>query len=321
MLLQIQHRTELSYSQLISESVVELRVAPRQEQYQHRLSFELAIGPPAQVSPYFDWLGNTVHAFSISGFHNQILIVANSVVEVERRMLDLLDTTNRWPPRAMNDYTLVDYLRFGGPVVDSPALRDLVAELRVKEGTPLGEIADRMLGLIYDRFEYEKGVTTVATPVTDVLEHRKGVCQDFTHVMIAMARALGIPARYVSGLVHSNHDHLRGSTETHAWCELLFPNHGWVGLDPTNRQQVGDSFITVAFGRDYRDVTPNRGVYRGSAKETMSVSVTSKELPAVPEELVGERYVGLPVPVYPGWSRERRYRSGDIQRAQQQQQQ
>lgn len=322
MLLQITHSTELIYDAMISESVMELRVAPRQEMYQHRLSFDLAIGPAAQVSSYFDWLGNTVHAFTINAFHDVIKIVAQSVLKVDRIAVDLTNTPDHFPPAPPSDYTLVDYLTFGGPIVDCSQLRSLVDSLEIVEGMPLGRAALLMMNTVHDRFTYQQGVTHSASPITDILDHGKGVCQDFTHLFIAMARALKIPARYVSGLIHpideSNHS-LRGTTQTHAWCELFFPNQGWIGLDPTNRQQVDDNYVTIAFGRDYRDVAPNRGVFRGGANETMNVTVHSHRLESVPEELAAERVRAIGVPIYPGWGRERQTLPTAQQAAQQQQ--
>src|SRR6476646_2707052 len=118
MLLNITHQTDLTYSDPISESVMELRMAPRQEQDQHRLSFSLAIGPPTSVTSYFDWLGNTVHAFTINAFHSQIKIVATSIVETDQRSLDVPTLSDAWPIAAeAQDYAVYDYLQFGGPVV------------------------------------------------------------------------------------------------------------------------------------------------------------------------------------------------------------
>src|SRR3954465_2020157 len=145
MLLRITHETDLSYSDMISESVMELRVAPRQEQDQHRLSFNLAIGPPTSITGYFDWLGNTVHAFTVSPFHRQIRIVATSVVETDRQKVEPERFADTWPVNHEGDYSLFDYLTFGGPIVDAPALRALVAELDPQPGTSLGELALRML--------------------------------------------------------------------------------------------------------------------------------------------------------------------------------
>jgi len=137
-------------------------------------------------------------------------------------------------------------------------------------------------------------------PITEALTHGKGVCQDFAHVMIGCARAMKIPARYVSGLVHPDARRFRGYTQTHAWCELLFPSAGWIGFDPTNHCIVGPNFVKVAVGRDYRDVPPNKGVYRGSAYETIDVQVKSIELKMIPPELAAERVLPLSVEVFPG---------------------
>ena len=321
MLLHLTHNTELHYSDMISESVMELRVAPRQEMYQHRLSFELAIGPPAGVTSYFDWLGNMVHQFTINGFHDRIQIKATSVVETDRQAINLLQVKDRWPLTPSDDYTLYDFLHFGGPVVDCRQLHDAVTSLSIRQGTPLGEIAVRLLGFINEEFAYEKGVTNASSSLVDVLDHRRGVCQDFTHLMLGMARVLKIPARYVSGLIHPEDSGVRGATETHAWCELLFPSCGWVALDPTNRRQADNFFVTVAHGRDFRDVPPNRGVYRGKADEKIDVEVTSELLNDVPEELAADRVSAIGLPVYPGWGHDRRIHTSDLISAQQQQQQ
>src|SRR6476620_1420342 len=144
MLLKITHQTDLTYSDYISESVMELRVAPRQEQDQHRLSFDLALCPSTSVSSYFDWLGNTVHAFTVNDFHNRIQIVATSVVETDRPVIDPEQRADTWPLKLDGDYTLYDYLSFGGPIVDTPALRQLVEEMKPQTGAPLGQLARQM---------------------------------------------------------------------------------------------------------------------------------------------------------------------------------
>jgi transglutaminase-like putative cysteine protease len=317
MLLKITHQTHLTYTDFISESVMELRVAPRQEQDQHRLSFDLALGPQASVTSYFDWLGNTVHAFTVNDFHNRIEIVATSVVETTRPAFAIEQRPDTWPLQTDEDYTLYDYLHFGGPVVDHGALRDLVEQLKPQTGMPLGELALKMLETIHANFEYKRGITTAASPITDILEKKAGVCQDFTHLLIGMARALKIPARYISGLVHPDAEKFRGYTQTHAWVELLFPSTGWIGIDPTNKCIVGPNFVKVAVGRDYRDVPPNRGVYRGKAAESIDVQVHSEELPSVPPELAAERYRSLQVPSH----KDRQINPRDMAVSQQQEQQ
>jgi transglutaminase-like putative cysteine protease len=335
MLLKITHETDLVYTAPINETVMELRMAPRQEQDQHRLSFKLAIGPAAPVTGYFDWLGNLVHAFTINAFHERIRILATSVVQTDRSIIDAAALPDAWPidPGAL-DYDVCDYLRFGALVVDVPPLRELAASLNVRSGMPLGDVAHAILRVIADQFIYEKGVTNAASPISEILAHGRGVCQDFTHLMIGLSRALGIPARYVSGFVHPDAERYRGYTQTHAWCELFFPSAGWIGFDPTNRCMVSDNFVRIAVGRDYRDVPPNRGMFKGNGQERMEVAVHSEELGGVPSGLPAERIEALGIRTMVGndqtprdpnnqqvSQQQQQHRDGELNHQQQQQQQ
>lgn len=300
MLLKLSHRTELDYNDLISESVIELRMSPRQELDQHRLSFRLAIGPATPALSHFDWLGNLVHSFTVNGFHRRIEIEAISIVETDRPRPQVEKFADIWPvdPAAL-DYRNYDFLQFGGPVVDSPKLRELSTMINPQPGDSLGEIALRCLHLIGDRFTYKQGVTNAASPITEILNHGQGVCQDFTHLMIGLARLLRIPARYVSGIVHPDEQNYRGFTETHAWCELLFPSAGWVGFDVANNCMVGGNFVKVAIGRHFFDVPPNKGIYRGKATETIKAEVRSEPLHGIPADMAAERIEALNVPTFP----------------------
>lgn len=305
MLLSITHQTDLNYSAYINESVMELRMAPRQEKHQHRLSFNLAIGPAAKVKSYFDWLGNSVHAFSINALHNKIQIIATSVVETSSPQTQLIMLSDEWSKDQSYDYKLYDFLQFGGPVVDTSPLRDLATSLlsSVSEhggSVKTGDLVTAMLRKIDDDFAYEKGVTTSASPITEILAHGRGVCQDFTHLMIGLARAMNIPARYVSGYIHPDHERYRGYAQTHAWVELYAPSVGWFGVDPTNNCIVGENFVKVALGRNYQDVPPNKGVYKGEGKETIDVAVHSEQLGNIPYDLAGERTEALNIPVFAG---------------------
>ncbi len=280
-------------------------MAPRQENNQHRLSFSLAIGPAAKVRSYFDWLGNSVHAFSINALHNQIQIIAKSVVETSVQIVDLSQLQDLWSQEAEYDYSLYDFLAFGGPVVDTPMLRTLAGSIldTARSGSPslrVGELVKAVLKKIDDDFAYEKGVTTSASPITDILEHSRGVCQDFTHLMIGLCRALNIPARYVSGYIHPDKERFRGYGESHAWVEIYLPSFGWLGVDPTNNCAVGSNFVKVALGRNYQDVPPNKGVYKGEGKEIIEVAVESEQLEFIPAELAAERTESLNIPVFAG---------------------
>ena len=298
MLIGIEHTTELSYSGLISETVMELRMAPRQESGQQRLSFDLAVGPGCQIRSYFDWLGNTVHAFSINGLHKNVKIVASSVVQTHRPHLKFGELADIWPPTHLPDYTLIDFLKLETPISDCPELQKVADSIRPKAEALQLDVAMEVLHFVSSEFQYEKGVTSVGTTVEDVLAHRRGVCQDFAHLMTGILRKLQIPSRYVSGFIHAGDRGYRGATQTHAWCEAFFPSAGWVGFDPTNNCLAGENFVKMAVGNNYRDVPPHKGVYRGSARETMSVSVMTRELHELTSRLVGERTGGLDVPVF-----------------------
>lgn len=280
-------------------------MAPRQEKHQHRLSFNLAIGPASKVRSYFDWLGNSVHAFSINALHNKIQIIATSVVETSAPSHNLASLPDEWQKDRIYDYSLLDLLQFGGPVVDTPLLKELAEGLVTKlassgSAVRVGDLFTSMLRTIDDDFVYEKGITTSASPITEILAHRRGVCQDFTHLMIGLARALNIPARYVSGYIHPYEDRYRGYAQTHAWVELYAPSAGWIGLDPTNNCMAGENFVKVAIGRNYQDVPPNKGVYKGDSNEKINVAVESEQLGSIPAELAAERTEALNIPVFAG---------------------
>ena len=298
MLVQVTHITELDYSALISETVMELRMAPRQERLQHRLSFVLGIGPASEVHSYFDWLGNTVHTFAINKLHRSVKISAVSVVQTYDRDRQTLQSADMWPPSAPTDHSLFDMLRLDAPVVDCPALTELTEQIRPAGRESLARVALNIMDKIHAEFVYEKGITSASSTIAEVLEHRRGVCQDFTHLMIGLARKLHIPARYVSGFIHAGNQQFRGAAETHAWCELYFPTTGWMGYDPTNNCEVKDNFVKMAVGRNYMDVPPHKGVYRGNATETMKVEVHTMDLPEISSNLVGERTSSLNVPIF-----------------------
>ncbi|MGL4553254.1 MAG: transglutaminase-like domain-containing protein, partial [Gemmataceae bacterium] len=136
----------------------------------------------------------------------------------------------------------------------------------------------RVCRYIHQNFTYSRHATLASSPIDDVLTHGKGVCQDFTHLMLAILRTFGVPARYVSGYIHREGK----ESQSHAWCEAWLPDQGWVGVDPTNDSLVGEPFVKVAIGRDFSDVPPNKGIYRGPAQESIQVRVETRRLDALP---------------------------------------
>jgi transglutaminase-like putative cysteine protease len=317
----IVHTTELSYTSRISESVIELRVAPRSDELQTLRGFGLAVGPAASVFEHVDWLGNRVHHFSIVDFHDRLVIEAQSAVEVRERSLSLsaaADELSGLP----DDHRLADFRAFGGPVDRCDELGALARRLELEHAGKVGVAAERVMRALRQEIAYKKGVTTSASPVSEVVRKGAGVCQDFTHVAIALLRALRVPTRYVSGYLHREGV---SELETHAWLEAFIPSLGWVGLDPTHGDLAGTGHVAVAVGRSFADVPPNRGIFRGDASEAIKARVEMKSVAQVPRNLLAPRPVPLSVPTYdqgPTPHREKLdYQLEQVQQQQQQQQQ
>ncbi len=316
MLLSIRHKTELSYGARISETMMELRMAPRSDAHQTLRGFGLAVGPSAALFEHVDWLGNRVHAFSVADFHDRIVIVAHSAVDVHPVSVVLSEIEDVLP-LSLDDHRLLDFLAFQGPVTTDDRLGELSGALGLSSAKTAGAVLDRVAQGLSEHFRYEKGVTGSATTVSEVLNHGAGVCQDFAHLGIALLRRAGIPARYVSGYLHRS----KGGPEleTHAWCEAFVPSAGWVALDPTHAVSVGEEHVAVGVGRSFADVPPNRGVYRGDAQESIRVTVGIESVGEVPAGLLAPRPAPLEVPTFSEGALEHREEI-DYQQEQQQQQ-
>jgi len=211
--------------------------------------------------------------------HSELRIETISVVEVkEREPLPAATDTLEW--QRYNSFNLsgehYDLLEESEFAKSSPALERFIAARNLEKplGDPLTALR-HLNGLIHDSFEYESGVTQVHSPIAQALDAGRGVCQDFTHIMIAITRRWAVPARYVSGyLYHRRQDKDRSSPdETHAWMEAYLPSLGWVGFDPTNNIVVTDRHVRVAVGRDYADVPPTRGTFKGNVESELGVAV------------------------------------------------
>ena len=290
----IRHLTKFSYSNPVSESMMETRMHPRSDQNQRCLTFHLSVSPRCRVFSYRDHLANHVHHFDIPGQHRQLVIVAESVVEVQpappipsflapdawAELDDMVQNGDYWEMLFPSEFA-----------ASTPALDALAAQFDVvRRDDPL-MVLHHLNEQMYNYFDYVPKSTKVDSPIDDALLTRTGVCQDFAHVMITLVRSkLRIPCRYVSGyLFHGESDHDRSvSSATHAWIEVLMPHLGWVGFDPTNLLVAGDRHIRTAIGRDYADVPPTHGIFRGHARSELSVAVRvtpSKGTPELDREL------------------------------------
>jgi len=267
---------------------MEVRMQPRSEAQQRCLSFHLEVDPTAQILHYRDFLGNTVHHFDIAGSHNEVRLTAQAIVELQPVSAPSESETGDWQDLdaiiAGGDHWEMllpsRYARF------TPELNKLAHDLRLeRKGNPL-ELVLRVNQGVYDAFEYVPNSTKVDSPIDDALRARQGVCQDFAHIMTALLRQIRIPTRYVSGYLYHGQEDRSPESASHAWVETLLPGLGWIAFDPTNNLFGSERHLRVALGRDYADVPPTRGVYKGEAASELSVSVTVAPSDApLPEEL------------------------------------
>ncbi len=309
----IRHLTKFLYSNPVSESMMETRMHPRSDLNQRCLTFHLSVSPRCRVFSYRDHLANQVHHFDIPGQHGQLVIVAESLVEVQPAApVPTFLAPDAWDELdsmiAAGDYW--EMLLPSEFCTATDALEGLAEELDVHRRDDPLMVLHQLNEALYNHFEYVPKSTKVDSPIDLALLTHAGVCQDFAHIMTTLVRSkLRIPCRYVSGyLFHGQSDHDRSvNSATHAWVEALVPQLGWVGFDPTNLLVAGDRHIRTAIGRDYADVPPTHGIFRGRANSELTVAVRvtpsegtpqlDQELP-VPEDwsILVERATAVPEP-------------------------
>jgi transglutaminase-like putative cysteine protease len=294
MIIEIQHETRFEYSAPARELLTELRMEPTSDADQSCHSFHLEVSPRAELFRYLDGFGTRVHHFNLLGTYDHVRMLAAAVVETHPRRLDLADSRATWPLCLDDaDLSVHDMVKLRGPVRHTPRLAPLLERLRPESGMMVGTLVAEVSRYIHEHFEYARDVTLASSPVEHLLEHGKGVCQDFTHLMLAILRSFEVPARYVSGYIHRHNK----ESQTHAWCEMWLPDLGWVGIDPTNDCLINEHFVKVAVGRDFNDVPPNKGLYRGRGDETIFVRVETRELDRLPALSWQEQLPPLNVPL------------------------
>lgn len=277
----IEHLSRFVYSHPVRRCTMSLCLQPLQAPGQRLVDFSVRTTPPARLTTETDPFGNTRHVLTLHRDHDTLEVVSTSEVEME-------------PPPALPGRlgaSAWDEIRtmgadpkwwdFTGPsplARSSPALAEFVTQLGVEPGDdPLIDLL-ALSSALNDAFEYTPGVTSVDSTIDDFLSSGKGVCQDYTHVMVAIARSWGVPTRYVSGYLYitgegSEQPGSAFGAATHAWAETRLPRLGWIGLDPTNRALADHKYVRIAVGRDYRDVPPTRGVIEGGGHSQLQVDV------------------------------------------------
>ena len=272
----VTHLTEYRYPEPAWDSFNEVRLFPLDDQGQSLLSFALELTPDATVRNHVDYYGNRVHQFHIPEAHRRLSILARSTVV----------TYPRPAPMPVAAESLVElrprFFDFLAPTHRVPLDRDWAATMQAPPLPRDGDVVDylgRVTRHLHGFFTYRQDVTEIDTPIADFIEAGVGVCQDYTHAMLALCRMLGIPSRYVSGYLETAPGRNLGSDASHAWVEAYLPGSGWVGFDPTNSTTVGQSYVKVGHGRDYDDVPPVKGLRRGGGTESLRVAVSVLRAP------------------------------------------
>ncbi len=284
---QIRHTTTYKYADKVTQCHNLVYLLPRDTNHQRCINVSLSVNPqPSHSQRRFDYFGNQSFYFSVEKAHKELEVTALSQVEVKesRPTLDLdfgitCEQARKLMKDGQSEVTLLarEFTLDSPMVAAAPDLRDYAREF-FKRDRPLLSAVRALTTRIYKDFTYDPGFSSVATPLSDVMAHRRGVCQDFAHLAIGCLRSMGFPARYVSGYIETlpppGQEKLVGSDATHAWVAVYSPGEGWFEFDPTNDKLAEEQHITTAWGRDYSDVSPLKGViFGGGNKHSLAVAV------------------------------------------------
>jgi len=284
----IRHYTEYDYQDIASICCNRLCLTPLNVDQQECIASDLTVTPtPDEFNYRYDFFGNQLAFFSIYQEHKKLRINSNSIVSIEPRTnVDVASgSTLLWREvkgkLSTRQQEVVQYLLPSLYVPHSDIIREFAMDC-FPEGATLWSACHSLMQKIFKSIEFKPGFTTVNTPVETVIKIKKGVCQDFAHLMIACLRNVGLPARYVSGYIETipppGKKKLVGTDASHAWVSVYFPEIGWVEFDPTNNLVPSSQHITVAFGRDYQDVAPIKGIVFSSGKQQLEVKVDVERL-------------------------------------------
>lgn len=285
MILEVSHKTVYHYTAPVAQAHHLVHLAPRRHERQRIIRHALLVDPaPASRRDFIDYFGNPASTVAIESSHSELMIHSRSVIGVEAPAPVDLAASMPWdkvaaqlaPARKPYDIDVVQYLMPSQQIAITPALMEF-ARPSFAPGRPLLECARDLTRRIHKDFAYDNAATDVATTIEHVLRIKRGVCQDFAHVLIGAMRAFCLPARYVSGYLLTRppegKEKLVGTDASHAWVSVWSPGIGWVDFDPTNDLIPQDEHITIAFGRDFQDVSPVTGVLLGGGAHQIEVAV------------------------------------------------
>lgn len=279
------HRTTYTYDDDVSNSYGVAHVVPRDLPFQDVVDAEVQIVPsPSDSSRWSDHYGNVATYFQVTDPHRELVIEATSHVEVRAPEYDDVALAQPWElarpqanPGAVDAWRAVD-LALPSVLVDHTAQAHAYAAQSLVPGRPVGEAVTELMHRVHADFAYRKGATSVTSRIDDVFAQRAGVCQDFAHLTLACLRSHGLAVRYVSGYLATTpppgRERVVGADATHAWAAVWLPDGSWLALDPTNDQWANDRYVTVAWGRDYKDVPPVKGIiFTDATDSTLDVQV------------------------------------------------
>ncbi len=275
-LYEIEHVSRYLYASPVRHSILSLCLKPRNDRLQRLFSYDVITNPQAHLTSEMDFYGNTKQIMNIYQGHQALEITSRSIVEcISPSPLPGVSGASAWEEILSwrGSFRYWEFTRPSAFVRPSPALNSFLKEMGVGPGDDPLQSLLQLSGTLFRRFQYVPGATSVLSPIEHILETGQGVCQDYAHVMIAIARTWHIPARYVSGYLYLNGSRESRQMASHAWVECLLPNLGWIGFDPTNDCTADQRYVRVAIGRDYQDVPPVRGVLMGGGESRLEVSI------------------------------------------------
>ena len=271
----IVHLTKYHYNHPIKESINEIRLFPHHFENQEVLQYQLLITHNPDVDISEDYYGNRVGNFNVLDTHTEMIIESRMLVRVNHSLkIPEIDATSVEDIQAQKEKSIMLLrLCYLDDIQKQNEIEAILKKIKIEDKSII-EIAQQCNAYVYDNFIYTKGITNIETTVDEILELKKGVCQDFAHILLQLLRTAGIPSRYVSGYICPNESGLRGEGATHAWIEIYTPKQGWLGLDPTNNIWTMDNHVRLSVGRNFSDCTPIKGTFKGLARQTLSVCVS-----------------------------------------------
>lgn len=271
----IVHITKYQYNWPIKESINEIRLFPHNFENQDVLQFQLLITHNPLVEISKDYFGNRVGNFNNLEAHDEMVIESRMLVRVNHSLkIPEIDPTTITDLALEKEKSIfLQRLSIPETINKQKQINLILKKINLPEKS-ITAIAQECNEYVFKHFTYTKGITNIETTVDEILEIRKGVCQDFAHVLLQLLRTAGIPSRYVSGYICPNESGLRGEGATHAWVEIYTPKQGWLGLDPTNNIWTMDNHVKLSVGRNFYDCTPVKGTFKGFARQTLSVCVS-----------------------------------------------